>query len=1506
MLTLELLENRCLLSVVITDSIAPVDDSTVAFPDTGLGQVSAPAYISVANDGAADFNITSNPLVLASSGQSNPNFSLTYPTKIQLPASYNATQAQNLTQNLTHSDRLTTDTSQATPVGDVDWYYIDLNAGETANIYSDNLDSSTLAVYNQYGDQLTPVFTTNTSTGLGQIATLQAFYGGRYYIQAGNTLVTDNTRYKLLVKPDTSASPATLDYTTNTSALGNILANRTDTQDFWYKFDATYGDQIEVSFQIIDPQQTDGAQIEVYNNLGQVITSSAWTQQQDLDATLYDSSTYYIHITNNVPQDHVSQFQVSLSKTGTIYEVPAGGSSTIAVWATPCQLGALTDSLSIRTDNAGGTEDIISLTDTAVPGDISFHSISFPDSTYPDFVQTNKPLDISLSMQNSAAGDISDSIPVKLYLSTDNLFDANDTLLTTSTGQSSLTLTSTEASDGIVLPAGTGSTYPDMELNGTVNIPAVDSGNYYIIAVADPDQQITESSDTNNTIVSGELTLDPYSTLAIDSVGTTQTEIFDRNLDFGQWAIGRVYPQQHVTMFNRGNTPVSITSWSLAAGSASSFSLLTDDSSGPMVLQPGQQRSIYIQFNPLAFNDQGQATLTDTLTVNTSETGTNPYLFNLTGTVTGPDLLVFENSGTANDNKLEMGTIRTGQTSTPQAFHIYNNGDHNLFINSIATASSNSPFSMDLSSLSFPLTLTPGSTIDVQATFSSSQTGTFSDKILIKSSDRNDDYVYTLTTSATAVSSMIAVHETSGIADDNTIDYGLRAVDSNSDYTETIVISNPGSASLTISGWSFADNTNNPFSTSIINDPSLSTDDITVAAGGSTNLNIIFRALSAGSFDNTLNIYSDGGNASVQLLAQAEIPTINITSSTGTTGATSLPMGTLKLDHNTSSDSNDWFLITPGNVPLDLGTISLQGTGFSISADNNTALPGQTLTLNQTLDPGDSLRVNVSFNTTALSPDLFATNSNVVFQGTVSITSDTAQDINLPLTATVVTPEIDTSATSITFNTTDIGSKDVQQIEISNISNSADLTLTDIQIVNASGVQTQATRQFQIDTANNLVIPAGQHQDINITYHPTQSGPVDAYLSLPNNDLDEYNTLIPLHAAAQSRPILIAPNTNYTFTDESGDIVKVNISQGGGRLYLNNGLPDHADINRLVLIDTTEQTKVNISTRGNGTTSLGTLTANNSLAIINAPKVTINKTINIDGSLASMKIDNIADNANIQIAKSTGLGLNVNASRIGSSVNFSVTGTINDFRAQSYNSGSLSATNINRINITGAKHIPGIMAADIQTSQGDIDQILATGNISGNITSASDIGKIISKKGDVSARIVAYDNIKSVIAKHGTFDGVIRGQMVNSVSAYSMENAIISTPFYMGTVKIKTNVTNSHLLVGYDIGIDGIADATDPGLIAGKLKSFRFGGTFSNSYVAVAAMDSAVYHSLGIDNSAPAQSKNMAFPMTIKGGHINGDNNGNQFGFYFDAHSLFKTNIFDTTTTDDFVIMPIA
>lgn len=118
----------------------------------------------------------------------------------------------------------------------------------------------------------------------------------------------------------------------------------------------------------------------------------------------------------------------------------------------------------------------------AVPIELIATDLTVTTSTSPASGAANQPIDISFTVRNQgttpAPADWFDGV----YLSTDNTFQASDTLLA-----------SISAADQSPLPAGA-----SYSVSQQVLLPSVNAGNYFLLFVADRNNSQGETNETNN------------------------------------------------------------------------------------------------------------------------------------------------------------------------------------------------------------------------------------------------------------------------------------------------------------------------------------------------------------------------------------------------------------------------------------------------------------------------------------------------------------------------------------------------------------------------------------------------------------------------------------------------------------------------------------------------------------------------------------------------------------------------------------------------------------------------------------------------------------------------------------------------------------------------------------------------------------------------------------------------------------------------------------------------
>lgn len=123
---------------------------------------------------------------------------------------------------------------------------------------------------------------------------------------------------------------------------------------------------------------------------------------------------------------------------------------------------------------------------TVTINDNDFHpDLLVASSDSPDTADRGRTISVEWVVRNAGQGNATGSLSGRVFLSQDNVLDAGDTILSTRDA----------ASD---LPLAAGATFTATE---NVTIPNVDPGDYFLIFETDSLAQITEDSDTNNTLI---------------------------------------------------------------------------------------------------------------------------------------------------------------------------------------------------------------------------------------------------------------------------------------------------------------------------------------------------------------------------------------------------------------------------------------------------------------------------------------------------------------------------------------------------------------------------------------------------------------------------------------------------------------------------------------------------------------------------------------------------------------------------------------------------------------------------------------------------------------------------------------------------------------------------------------------------------------------------------------------------------------------------------------------
>lgn len=243
--------------------------------------------------------------------------------------------------------------------------------------------------------------------------------------------------------------------------------------------------------------------------------------------------------------------------------------------------------------------------------------------------------------------------------------------------------------------------------------------------------------------------------------------------------------------------------------------------------------------------------------------------------------------------------------------------------------------------------------------------------------------------------------------------------------------------------------------------------------------------------------------------------------------------------------------------------------------------------------------------------------------------------------------------------------------------------------------------------------------------------------------------------------------------------------------------------------------------------------------------------------------------------------------------------------------GNLTALSIGKVSVSD-----GDIEGNILATNGDIDSVsIRNGNLEGNLTAengsidkvsinngdAADsstiygyagIGKISITGGDLDADVISGRGIGTISVKKsnltgmvnaetgidkidigGTISNTIRsGGKIKSLTAGSLNSAIISSAWDIEKIKIKGNVTNSLILSGYDVGADGALAGGDDNLLnggqvhSGNIKSIAIDGKLLSSVVAAGVSPGVDNNFLTLVDNEDASGVSNIKKMTVKGG----------------------------------------
>ncbi len=390
------------------------------------------------------------------------------------------------------------------------------------------------------------------------------------------------------------------------------------------------------------------------------------------------------------------------------------------------------------------------------------------------------------------------------------------------------------------------------------------------------------------------------------------------SLSFGNVLVG-ASSSQTVALSNTGNSTVMI-SQITTTGSGFTAGGITL----PLSLAAGQSASLSVSFAPTATGSAAGA-------VSIVSNATNsPATISLSGAGVQPQIAVTPGS-------LSFGNVTTG-TSSSQAVSVSNPGSATLTI----TQSALTGAGFGLSGLTLPLNLAPSQSASFSVSFAPSTSGSVTGSLALTSNAATSLTSDTL--SGTGVQPQIAVLPGS-------ISFGN--VTTGTSNTQTVQVSNPGSATLTITQAAL---TGAGFGLSGLTLP------LSLAPAQSASFTVSFAPSTAGSVTGSLALTSNAPTSptAISLSGSGVTATLQLSAS-----PTTLSFGNVTVAASTTQSVT---LSNTGNSSVSVSQLSVTGSSFSASG----------LTLPLTLAAGQSAAFNVSFSPAASGS----------FSGSVAVTSN--------------------------------------------------------------------------------------------------------------------------------------------------------------------------------------------------------------------------------------------------------------------------------------------------------------------------------------------------------------------------------------------------------------------------------------------------------------------------------------------------------------------------------------
>ena len=451
---------------------------------------------------------------------------------------------------------------------------------------------------------------------------------------------------------------------------------------------------------------------------------------------------------------------------------------------------------------------------------------------------------------------------------------------------------------------------------------------------------------------------------------------------------------------------------------------------------------------------------------------------------------------TASPTSLDFGSMTVGSTAS-KSLTVTATGSGAVTISQFNTTTSD----FSVSGPSLPLTIGAGQSTTLTVSANPQSAGALSGTVAIVSNAASSPTSVGLTATAAAPSSpVLSLNPTS---------VGFGSVASGSSSSKSVVITNTGNASLTISQ---ATVTGAGYAASGLSLP------LTLAAGASTSFVVSFSPSTSGAANGNVALVSTAPNSPMNLPLTgtgAAAPVAQLSTNPASVSFGNVIVGNTGTHSVTVSNT--------GNVSVTISQIATSGSGFNLTG----------VTVPLALSPGQASTYTAQFAPTAAG----------AASGQISIASNASNSptlISLSGTGIAAVAQLSTAPGSISFGNVNVGSSSTQAVTITNTGN-VNVTVSQVTTTGSGFTGTGISVPLTLTPASSATYTA--------TFSPTSAGSASGQISFVS-DASNSPTVVSLSGAGVAQPTTLSVSpTSIPF----GNVVVGNSSTKPGTLTASGG-----------------------------------------------------------------------------------------------------------------------------------------------------------------------------------------------------------------------------------------------------------------------------------------------------------------------------------------------------------------